>query len=320
MRRSWPLVALALTALACGVTGDMDSKVYDLSWRIAVTGVPAGAREAKLWIAVPQERQEQKVSDLRVDTGYDWKPTEDPDFHNRAVLVTVPNPPDSFSVSLSARVRRFPVEAPEPASLSSAERPLYLRDEGMVSLSPRIRALADSIGGGDRARYDYVRTVMTYDKTVPGWGRGDSERACDVHKGNCTDFHSLFMSLSRAEGVPARFEMGYATLPGGETDRAGGYHCWAWFYRDGAWVPVDISEGNLNPDRAGFYFGHLDADRVAFSTGRDVKFPEMQGPPLNYFPAAAYVEVDGRPFDGVTRRLTYRTEGEKGGAAQVSVR
>ncbi len=246
----------------------------------------------------------------------------DPTFHNRLVEVSAPDPKGPLTVSLAASVLRRPVEAPKPAALTDAERALYLRHEALVSLSPRIKALADSIGGGSRARYDYVLATMDYDKTVPGWGNGDSERACDVRKGNCTDFHSLFMSLSRAEGVPAMFEMGYETLPAGETNHAGGYHCWAWFY-DGAskaWIPVDISEASLHPEVREHNFGHLDANRITFSRGRDVALPDMKGAPLNYLPAGAYVEVDGTPLtQGVTRTLSYNAAAE-GGTADTGAR
>ena len=131
-----------------------------------------------------------------------------------------------------------------------------------------------------------------------------------MHKGNCTDLHSLFMSLSRTKGVPAYFETGYPTDERGETNHAGGYHCWAWFYDEAArgWSPVDISEAKQDPKRADELFGHLDADRISFSRGRDVVLPGMKGKPLNYLPAGAYVEVDGAPLgDGVTRVITYTT-------------
>src|SRR6185369_578654 len=53
-----------------------------------------------------------------------------------------------------------------------------------------------------RAIYDYVFTTMRYDKTGTGWGRGDSEWACDSKHGNCTDFHSLFASMARSQHIP----------------------------------------------------------------------------------------------------------------------
>lgn len=290
------------------------SHTYDMHWTVRVSGVPDGTKEVRVWIPVPQQLPEQEVSDITVKTDAGWAFVEDSVFHNRMLLVTAPDPGPVVSAALSARVLRKPVLEPKPAVLTPEERALYLRPEALVSLSPRIHALADSIGGSSRQRYDYVLASMTYDKTVPGWGRGDSERACQVGRGNCTDFHSLFMSLSRAEKIPALFEMGYAMLPGGETDHVGGYHCWAWFYSDAVrgWVPVDIAEADQHPERVNFLFGHLDADRVAFSRGRDVRVPGMHGKPLNYLPAGAYAEVDGKPFDGVSRAISYTVDAPRG--------
>ena len=56
-----------------------------------------------------------------------------------------------------------------------------------------------------RAIYDYVFDNMRYDKTGTGWGRGDVLYACDAKKGNCTDFHSLFIAMARSQDIPARF-------------------------------------------------------------------------------------------------------------------
>lgn len=56
---------------------------------------------------------------------------------------------------------------------------------------------------------------MSYDTSGRGWGRGDVVYACKVGKGNCTDFHSLFMALALAEGIPA---LNYLVRPYAEAD------------------------------------------------------------------------------------------------------
>ena len=269
-------------------TAAAPSRTYDLRWHVQVDSIPAGAREARIWVAIPQERPEQRVTNLTIRSPYRHSSVQDAVFKNKVLLFTIPSPPPSVGIDLAATVRREAVGS-RHAKLSAEERKLYLRREALVSLSPRIHALADSVGGTPKDRYEFVLNRMDYDKTVPGWGRGDSERACDVGKGNCTDFHSLFLSLSRSEGVPGVFEMGYSMLPEGETDHPGGYHCWAWFYDDpsSSWVPVDISEADRHPEKAEFFFGHLDADRVLFSRGRDIALPGMKGLPLNYLPTGA---------------------------------
>ena len=46
--------------------------------------------------------------------------------------------------------------------------------------------------------YQRVFDYLSYDKSKPGYGMGDSVWACDSRTGNCTDFHSLFISLAQS--------------------------------------------------------------------------------------------------------------------------
>jgi transglutaminase-like putative cysteine protease len=163
-----------------------------------------------------------------------------------------------------------------------------------------------------RVLYDTVLGHMRYSKEGTGWGRGDAVWACDSRYGNCSDFHSLFISLARSQGLPATFEIGYGLPPQRGRGEVAGYHCWAKFRPDDrGWVPVDISEASKHPALRGYYFGNLTADRVAFSTGRDITLaPKQDGPPLNFF-IHPYAEAGGKPHpaDKVTLRFTYEDVG-----------
>ncbi len=166
---------------------------------------------------------------------------------------------------------------------------------------------ADTKGAKARAIFDYVVNTMTYAKSGTGWGNGDIYWACDARTGNCTDFHALFIGLTRAVGIPATFEIGFP-LPADRTSgQIEGYHCWAQFYLEGVgWVPVDTSEANKHPEQREYFFGAHDAHRVLFSRGRDITLqPPQQGPPLNYF-IYPYVEIDGAPFADVDLRFRFR--------------
>ncbi|HEV2116494.1 MAG TPA: transglutaminase-like domain-containing protein, partial [Terriglobales bacterium] len=157
-----------------------------------------------------------------------------------------------------------------------------------------------------RALYDYVLSNMRYDKTGAGWGHGDVLYACSAKKGNCTDFHSLFISLARSQGIPARFEIGFPLPEDQHSAEIPGYHCWADFYLQGAgWVPVDISEAWQQPSRREYFFGAHDADRVQFTLGRDlVLSPRQEGPPLNYF-VYPYVEMNGREYNNISSDFSF---------------
>jgi transglutaminase-like putative cysteine protease len=147
---------------------------------------------------------------------------------------------------------------------------------------------------------------MRYDKTGTGWGRGDALFACDARRGNCTDFHALFIAMARSIGIPARFAIG---LPLPEARGSGtipGYHCWAEFYVEGrGWVPVDGSEAARNPSRKAYFFGHHDENRLELSRGRNLTLaPPQQGPPLNFF-VYPYAEVDGKPHASVDHDFAF---------------
>ena len=159
-----------------------------------------------------------------------------------------------------------------------------------------------------RLLYDRVEDHMKYDKSRPGYGTGDSVWACDSRYGNCTDFHSLFISLARANGLPARFEIGFPLPDERGEGSIGGYHCWAYFHtKEHGWVPTDISEADKHPELKNYYFGNLTENRVAFSTGRDITLvPKQAGEPLNYC-VYPYAEMDEGPVDPkhLTKSFSY---------------
>jgi transglutaminase-like putative cysteine protease len=165
--------------------------------------------------------------------------------------------------------------------------------------------------------YDYVFRTMRYDKSGTGWGRGDTLWACDSKRGNCTDFHSLFASMARSQGIPVRFAIGFPLPAAKHEGGIPGYHCWADFYADNAWVPVDISEAWKDQSKKDYFFGAHDENRVQFSVGRDVRLsPAQAGEPLNYF-VYPYVESDGKKYENVTNDFSFVDEAQ--GSIQASV-
>ena len=150
-----------------------------------------------------------------------------------------------------------------------------------------------------RAIYDWVVDNVEYKKTGTGWGNGDTFWACNERYGNCTDFHALFVSLARSEGIPARFEIGFPVPMNRAAGDIGGYRCWVQFYLpERGWVPIDASEAAKHPERRELFYGSHPADRIHFSTGRDlVVSAASEARPLNYF-IYPYVEIGGKPWPG----------------------
>jgi transglutaminase-like putative cysteine protease len=175
-------------------------------------------------------------------------------------------------------------------------------------LEPIRAEIRARVGTGDPARtsraiYDWVVENVEYKKVGTGWGNGDTYWACIERFGNCTDFHALFISLARSEGIPARFEIGFRIPSDRRTGKIDGYHCWVEFYLpEIGWIPIDASEAFKNPDKQDFFFGTHTKDRIHFTTGRDLELGrDHLTTPLNYF-VYPHVEVSGSVWTGSIER------------------
>ena len=162
--------------------------------------------------------------------------------------------------------------------------------------------------GMKKVTRDEVVTLYQIAKKKGGdytFGNGNSMYACDIGVGNCTDYHSYFMSLSRTLDVPARFHMGF-TISQGNSGNIAGYHCWADYYVEGeGWHPVDISEADKNPEKAEYFFGTINANRIDMTTGRDFVLEGYDNGLLNLF-IYPVLEVNDKISSEFTKGFSYK--------------
>jgi transglutaminase-like putative cysteine protease len=294
---------------------------FEITYRARVDGWPPGSKRVEIWIPYPHSDAHQRVEVLGVQAPAPYEVTTEHEFGNQVLHLSLEQPQTPIEIVLRARVERRAVVRRDLAKAAAKGHPQrdpalarWLQPDRLVPLDARIRDLAADVTAGKRtdvekarAIYDYVVDTMSYDKQGTGWGEGDIYWACDTKRGNCTDFHALFTGLTRAAGIPAKFDIGLPIPPERGAGKIAGYHCWSEFWLDGyGWVPVDASEARKHPERREYYFGNHDPDRVQLTEGRDlVLSPAQHGKPLNYF-VYPYVEVDGQPFAEVERELDYR--------------
>lgn len=284
----------ALLLLAAASAFAAKSKSFEATYTATVANIPAGTHDLTVWIPLPVSRGAQQITDVTIDSPYKFTKHVEKEFGNHYAVATIADPPAGdlvVRVHFRGTRNETTVSAPFETRATRAEVARALKADKLVTLSPRVRKLANEVTAGQttvvgqaHAIYDYLLATMTYDKTTPGWGRGDTERACDVKKGNCTDFHSLFLSMARARGIPSRFVIGFPlTAKDGQVK---GYHCWAEFYvKDRGWIPVDASDASKSQDPVvrQYLFGNLDPDRVQFTVGRDLRLKPATAEPLNFF-------------------------------------
>jgi len=307
-----------------GTAGSSPVRSFEFSYQVHVPPAANSQASTRLWVPLPQADAYQDITGLHIDSPVWYAQGHDPEYGNKFAVFT-PTAQQSvagFDVLLRfTAVRREHKVALDAAALTaSTTKPRdkqlqrYLAPDKLVPLNGVIAELAREHTSGDttpiqKARhiYDYVLSTMRYDKSGEGWGRGDAIWACTAKRGNCTDFHSLFIGMMRSSGIPARFEIGFPLPEGKSEGDIPGYHCWAEFYLEGVgWVPVDASEAWKNAAKRDYFFGAHDTNRVFFTYGRDIRLSsDQKGEPLNYF-IYPYAETNGQPLKNLQTHFSFR--------------
>jgi transglutaminase-like putative cysteine protease len=293
--RTWYRVPVENASQALlGVIREQDE--FEFCYRATL---PKMSEAARMWIPLPESDTFQTVEITSMDTPGERKILRDKKFGNQVLFLEL-NPNDSRkTVEICFHVQRLE-KAVHAAKTDEAAN--HLTPEQLVPDDEQFRQIAAEIVKGKdsdlvraRALYDHVIDRMRYMKYGSGWGKGDAVYACDTRTGNCSDFHSYFIALTRSVGIPARFAIG-AAIPSERNDGGiDGYHCWAEFYAEGNWWPVDISEADKYTALATYYFGHNPANRVELSRGRDlVVDPAPVSGPINFL-AYPVLEIGGKP-------------------------
>ncbi len=261
--------------------------------------LPEMKESAKMWIPVPQSDRFQTVELKTIEAPVEHQILKEKNYGNSILYIELSPEHSGQQLELVYDVKRQEKKPYEDDSSVTK----YLNASLLMPVGDRFQVLADSIIGQKhntgilmqaRALYDYIIDNMRYMK-FGKYGSGDAVYACDALTGNCTEFHSLFISLARSAGIPSRFAVG-ASIPS-DRDEGGidGYHCWAEFYAEGKWWPVDISEANKYTALATYYFGRHPANRIEFSRGRDLHIePGPHSGPVNFL-AYPVMEIGKTP-------------------------
>ena len=273
-----------------------DSDEFEFIYRATL---PKLTDDARMWVPMPTSDSFQKVEVKSIKAPGRQEILQERKYGNSVLFLTLGPQDSGKTVELRYQVRRLEKGVYESQAPGRGQ---YLEAERLVPANEQFRSIAQKTVEGKkgdlvraRALYDHVIDRMRYMKFGSGWGKGDAVYACDARTGNCTDFHSYFIALCRSVDIPARFAIG-ASIPS-ERNEGGidGYHCWAEFYTDGRWWPVDISEGDKCSSLSTYYFGHHPANRVELSRGRDLVFePGPDSGPVNFL-AYPLLEIGGKP-------------------------
>ncbi len=308
--------------------------------RVAVSvsvnlAVPEDAKRIRLWIPYPMSDENQDIADVRLSGNFASSGIYREGKSGNTLLYA------EWSGNAKARTLEYAFKADRrevrineivevERTIPTPEYSRFLGPTGLRATAGPAKEYADRITKGKktntakaRAIYDWIVENMYRDPNVKGCGIGEVDILLNKLGGKCADIHSVFVTLCRAAGVPAReiFGIRIPKDKAGEMTKA--QHCWAEFFEPGTgWIVADpadvrkaILEKKLAADEAKplreYYFGSVDQNRIAFGTGRDLVLnPPQDGPPLNYF-MYPYAEADGRALNedlygfNIGYRITY---------------
>ena len=288
------------------------------------TTLPAellGQGEVEVWIPLPNDDPFQQVRAVEVSAPVQHEIASEPKFGNRMAHLRVPraDAPATIAVSyeITRRERLVPLPAPQdyPSDFDTRAFQPHLAPNANVPVDGFIGYQARLIGRRTdppvvRARkiFDYLLATLDYDWVGCTPDRfhqlGDLQKACDLRKGTCTEFHGLFVGYARALGMPAKFCFGFNVAAGTREAPVAGYHCWAEVFLPGAgWFPVDVSEAFRARAKGGgeaavdFFFGGLNPDRFQLTTGRDLGLaPQQSANPVDKL-IFSYCEQNGESVE-----------------------
>ena len=301
---------------------------YRIHHTLTIKDLPVGTKKVRVWFWLPQDDDAQKVLDFTVaQAPSGFRTVVDPGTGTTYLYAEIVHPdaatiPISTDFTLCRHVSATMLDPQKAGPMTDQHRAAFAEDlrtdvPHMV-VDAKMKALADKLCGSEtnvvrqaRLLYDYVvDNTQHYSKspTAPkSSNQGDAEYCLANGGGACTDLHSLFGALARARGIPTRICFGsLLKVPNEGKAMDPGYRCWVLFFVPGyGWTPADLAAANLAPEKKDFYFGGLDDRHILFSRGRDLTLaPKQDGPPVNLF-IRAYVEVNGSPYTGFDRTLTF---------------
>jgi transglutaminase-like putative cysteine protease len=155
----------------------------------------------------------------------------------------------------------------------------YLQEAPHVVFSQEIRKLSEEIAGQEtnpylkaKKFYDWIASQIKYSYAIEySTIRNISEYCRTKGYGDCGQEALLFITLCRANGIPARWQSGWNLYPGDKT-----IHDWSEIYiAPYGWMPVDPYRGifamryatHLSKEEkkevSNFYFGGLDQYRMS---------------------------------------------------------
>ena len=246
---------------------------YDVHQQLALVNAGSGQPEKQnIWVALIRDFPPyQSVLSMQVSPK-DYQLVVD-EYGNQYAEFDFSEQPAGTTQMIKIDYRVAVNELAYDLSVCQGELPPEFIDPELhiESANPQIVALASELSQGKntvcqqvRAFYDYIGNELVYTPNGQNWG---AQAALGPMGSDCTEYASLLVALSRAQGIPARYFEGLLYLDDGNADIAKIEHAWPDVYMPGVgWTAVDPTLGR-NPALGQTYFAHYTPDHIIVTMG-----------------------------------------------------
>ena len=166
----------------------------------------------------------------------------------------------SLSYDLAKCAGDMPSESTQPELHIESNNPQ------ITSLAEQLTTPGQSVCEQVRSYYDYLGDNLVYSYNAEDWG---AQAAMGKMGADCTEYSSLLIALSRANGIPARYVEGLLFLSEDAANEARLEHAWVEVYLPGnGWTPIDPTLGRSTLTREQ-HFARYTPDHIIVTNGRN---------------------------------------------------
>ncbi len=283
---------------------------------------PANSK-VRLWFPYPVSNKYQDITDVKVDGNFVKSGVYAEKKYGNLIYYAQwdKNAKKRFLIFTFKAKRKYLKNYPFPKkelSWNKNDFKIYLKGAKLAPINDMVKKLAEEIVKGKKTIPEKAKAIYmwvcknTYrNPKTRGCGKGDLCKLLKDPGGKCADLSTIFVSLCRAAGIPAREVFGIRLGKKDSQNITKGYHCWSQFYIPGyGWYTVDpadvrkmmlIKNLKWNDEKTKyyvkFYWEGIEPYRIKLSTGKDLTLnPKQDGAPLNYL-MYPYAEVNGKVID-----------------------
>ena len=178
----------------------------------------------------------------------------------------------SYELTIFGQYHAIDAQKVVPAPMTPETRAHLGERAPHIVFTDAMRQFSREVVGDETRPYHVAKKLYAAVDRIPWAGAREystisniSDHALHAGHADCGQQTLLLMTLLRLNGIPARWQSGMV-YSDGDFDNL---HDWGWMYlAPYGWVPMDVTTGRFSsgdPQLADFYFGGMDAYRIAFN-------------------------------------------------------